>query len=82
MGTTVIPSTAMDPTIERRLRAIAKKLGELDAERAELILRARVDGASLREIAEAAGMSHVGIKKLIGRHSAGEMSEGGQIRGR
>lgn len=71
MGTdagVVIPSTVMDPAIARRLRAIANKLGELDAERAELILQARADGASLREIAEVAGMSHVGIKKLIGRH--------------
>lgn len=71
MGTdagVVIPSTAVDPEIARRLRAIAKKLGELDAERATLILSARAQGASLREIAEVAGMSHVGIQKLIGRH--------------
>jgi DNA-directed RNA polymerase specialized sigma24 family protein len=58
----------MDPDIARRLRAIDKRLSELDAERANLILQARHDGASLREIAEVAGMSHVGIKKLIARH--------------
>lgn len=58
----------MDPAIARRLRAIANRLLELDAERTELILQARADGASLREIAEVAGMSHVGIMKLIDRH--------------
>lgn len=58
----------MDPELARRLDAIVLRLQKLDAERAQLILQAREQGASLREIAAHAGMTHVGIKKLIGRH--------------
>jgi DNA-directed RNA polymerase specialized sigma24 family protein len=60
--------TIVDPATARRLRAIAAKLDALDKERAALILRAHRKGASLREIGEAAGLSHVGVKKLIERH--------------
>lgn len=71
MGTITEPTTTvttMDPATARRLRAIANRLNELDAERAQLILQAHAEGASLREIGEVAGMSHVGIKKLLTRH--------------
>ena len=58
----------MDPELAKRLDAIVLRLQKLDRERAQLILQAREQGASLREIAAHAGMTHVGIKKLIGRH--------------
>jgi DNA-directed RNA polymerase specialized sigma24 family protein len=58
----------VDPVLARRLDAIVRKLQDLEEERDQLILRAREEGASLREIAEHGGMTHVGIKKLIGRH--------------
>lgn len=58
----------MDPELAKRLDAIVLRLQKLDDERAQLILQAREQGASLREIAAHAGMTHVGIKKLIGRH--------------
>lgn len=58
----------MDPELAKRLDAIVLRLTKLDQERAMLILQAREQGASLREIAAHAGMTHVGIKKLIGRH--------------
>lgn len=58
----------MDPEVAKRLDAIVLRLQKLDDERAMLILQAREQGASLREIAAHAGMTHVGIKKLIGRH--------------
>lgn len=58
----------MDPALARRLAAVVRRLTELEAERDQLILQAREEGASLREIAALAGMTHVGIKKLIGRH--------------
>jgi hypothetical protein len=71
MGTPTVDALTippMDPAISKRLLAIAKKLDDLDEERAQLIIEAREAGASLREIAAVAGMSHVGIKKLLGRH--------------
>lgn len=58
----------LDPAIAKRLEAIILRLQQLEDERDQLILRAREEGASLREIAQHAGMTHVGIKKLIGRH--------------
>jgi hypothetical protein len=57
-----------DPVLARRLAAVVRRLTELEDERNQLILQARSEGATLREIAEKAGMTHVGIKKLIGRH--------------
>lgn len=65
-STPTIPE--MDPAIERRLDAIVRKLTDLTDERAQLVLEAHAAGASLREIAAHAGMTHTGIKKLIGRH--------------
>lgn len=58
----------VDPAIAKRLDAVILHLQRLEEERDQLILRAREEGASLREIAQHAGMTHVGIKKLIGRH--------------
>lgn len=71
MGTTEATSPtfdAMDPVLAKRLATVVRRLQELGDERDQLILEARDQGASLREIADLAGMSHVGIKKLIGRH--------------
>lgn len=61
-----VPS--MDPDLERRLKATARRLGELGDLRDQLIIQAHEKGASLREIAAVAGLSHVGVKKLLGRH--------------
>ncbi len=59
---------SFDPVLAKRLASVVRRLQELEDERDQLILKAREEGASLREIAQQAGMSHVGIKKLIGRH--------------
>jgi hypothetical protein len=61
-----VPS--MDPDLERRLKATARRLGELGDLRDQLLIQAHEEGGSLREIAAVAGMSHVGIKKLLTRH--------------
>ncbi len=58
----------MDPDLERRLKATARRLDELGDLRDQLIIQAHQEGASLREIAAVARMSHVGVKKLLGRH--------------
>lgn len=68
MGTVSVSTVALDPVLSKRLAAVVRRLEELEGERDQLILQAREQGASLREIAQQAGMSHVGIKKLIGRH--------------
>lgn len=60
-------STVFDPALARRLARIVAKLRATEAERDRLVLQAHDEGASLREIAEHAGMSHVGVKKLIAR---------------
>lgn len=52
----------------RRIERLAIKLYETEADRDQAILIAREMGASLRQIAAVAGMSHVGIKKLVTRH--------------
>lgn len=65
LTTTVL---AMDPAIARRLQAIAVTSARLEQERDELVIKAHQEGASLREIAAVAGMTHTGIKKLLGRH--------------
>lgn len=58
----------VDPALQRRLDTVVRRIDELTAERDQLVLQARDEGASLREIAAHAGMTHVGVKKLIGRH--------------
>jgi DNA-directed RNA polymerase specialized sigma24 family protein len=62
-----VSTVAFDPVLAKRLAAVVRKLQDMEDERDQLILKAREEGASLREIAQQAGMSHVGIKKLIGR---------------
>ena len=67
MGDVSVPMVSLDPVLAKRLETIVRRLHQLEGERDQLILQAREAGASLREIADKAGMSHVGIKKLIGR---------------
>lgn len=54
-------------------RQAEKKQAEWTARRDKAIRIARSEGASLREIAEATGMSHVGIKKLLDRSESVEI---------
>lgn len=46
---------------------VAKKARESTASRDELIVEAHKDGHSLRTIAEAAGLSHTAIAKIVER---------------
>lgn len=59
--------TAVDP-----LEALAETTAEAQRlldERDMLVIRAYAQGASLRRIAESAGMTHVGVKKLVDRRA-------------
>lgn len=58
----------VDKELEKRLLALSQRIARDAEERNQLILRARAEGASLRDIANVSGMSHTGIKKLISRH--------------
>ena len=58
----------LDPRVARRLDALAKKLDRTIEERNQLIVEAHREGAGLREIARAAGMTHPGVKDIIQRH--------------
>lgn len=61
----------MDADLAKRLDRAAAKIRSGTDERDHLILEAHAQGASLREIASHAGMTHVGVKKVIGRHQHG-----------
>lgn len=62
-----VNDTAVDP-----LEALAETTAEAQRlldERDMLVIRAYAQGASLRRIAESAGMTHVGVKKLVDRRA-------------
>lgn len=64
----------VDPDDAKELRATIGKIRRLMDKRDEIVLRAHYKGASLREIADVAGMSHVGILKMV-RRNEGETEE-------
>lgn len=63
----------VDPALQRRLDRVIAEINKLTDERDQLVIQAREDGASLREIAAHAGMTHTGVKKLLGRHLTPEL---------
>ena len=70
MSTATVPPVAIDPDLARDLTRAADRIERLTEERNKLVLRAFAQGASLREIAKLAGMTHVGVKKLVDRIEA------------
>lgn len=50
-----------------RLEKIARRTADITKQRDLEIARAYLAGASFREIAEAVGLSHTGVKKIIDR---------------
>jgi hypothetical protein len=69
----VLADNGLDVEPIERLRDVTKELKEFDrltSYRDELIIRSRQRGSSLREIAAAAGMSHVAIAKKVTVHDA------------
>lgn len=55
------------PETERALRRVARKLAEAQQERDRLIRQAIAEGGSLRQVADAAGLTHPGVKKIVER---------------
>lgn len=63
---TVSPMS-LDDALAKRLRRAADHQERWLKERDELIRLAHIDGASYREIAAAAGLSHVGVMKIVNK---------------
>lgn len=57
----------LDPKLARAIRRAAERAAEATTERDRLIVAASQSGASLREIAEHAGMTHTGVMKIVRR---------------
>ena len=57
----------IDPKTARALKRAADQIAAATAERNRLIVEAHRDGASLREIEKHAGISHVGVLKIVRR---------------
>lgn len=57
----------IDPALAKRVRAVAQAAERKRQERDQLILEAHEAGASLREIGELVGLSHVGVMKIVNR---------------
>lgn len=75
--TTTFASVTLDPRMAQRLARAVGKASDARRERDELIVRAYISGATLREIGEAIGMSHVGVKKIIDRTKVVRIELGG-----
>ena len=52
-------------TTARALSRVARRLYDAKAERDRLIVQASAEGASSREIAEVAGITHAGVQKVL-----------------
>lgn len=63
-------SMALDPSLLRELSTAGRKTEEWRARRDALIRQAHSDGASLREIAAAVGLSNPGVLRVV-RKSTG-----------
>ena len=63
-------SAPLPPEDARRLRRLADRADAVKAELDQAIYDAYLTGASLRALAEATGMSHAGIRKLVLRLGA------------
>lgn len=57
----------IDPALAKRVRSVAQAAEKKRQERDQLILDAHEAGASLREIADLVGLSHVGVMKIVNR---------------
>lgn len=68
--TPTLDRVALDVDLAKRLERATSRVERDIEERDRLILLAFARGASLRDIADVTGMTHVGVKKLIERVQA------------
>lgn len=62
-----VPS--VDPAQEKRLSRVAKQAEDSRRERDALIVMAFIDGAGVREIARAVGMTHPAVKYILDKNA-------------
>lgn len=60
----------LDPVTARALRSVARRLEVDTARRDELIVRAKAEGASLRDIAAVVGINYVTVRNILKRIEA------------
>lgn len=60
-------SSPLSPEGRRRLERLARKARDATTERDQAIVEEHAAGASLRAIAEATGLSHMGVSKIVRR---------------
>lgn len=59
---TTLPPVAVNPDLARKLRTAGRNVERWTSERDRLIREAVAAGGSLREVGEAAGISHTAVK--------------------
>ncbi len=59
----------MTPPTAKQLASQARKAREATARRDELIVQMRAEGEALRTIAEAAGLSHTAVAKVLAKNA-------------
>lgn len=75
--TATVLDMPIDPALAKRVRATAQAAEKKRQERDALITQAHLAGASLREIGELVGLSHVGVMKILNRgEQLPEVTEG------
>lgn len=55
----------VDPAVRKKLSRISRTAAEKTLERDKLIAYAFLNGASMREIAKAVGMTHPGVRAIL-----------------
>lgn len=69
---TTIPTVPLDAKLARKLRRQADIIKAATAERNRLMVEATNAGATTREIADAVGLSNVGVWRIVQRTNADE----------
>lgn len=64
---TTFPPVALDADTRKLLARTAQKAREATAERDRLVREAAAQGASLRELGDAIGMTHTGVRRILQR---------------
>lgn len=65
---TTVREVPVDPATAAKLRRAAAKIDRWTDERDRLIVQARAEGGTSREIAEMVGLTHAGVLKIVQRN--------------
>lgn len=66
-GSPTLADVPLDRSTSKELQRVAKKMDDLVTERDRLILKAKLEGASLRDIGNLLGVNHVTVKNILER---------------